>query len=58
MSSIFEQQYKTLLNETLKQGELCENRTGVKTYKQFNKCSFFIFDYTFYKTKVCQRLKY
>jgi len=38
MSSIFEQQYKTLLNETLKQGELCENRTGVKTYKQFNKC--------------------
>lgn len=35
--SNFEQHYKTLLKETLQNGELCNNRTNVKTYKQFNK---------------------
>ena len=35
--SNFEQHYKTLLKETLQDGELCNNRTNVKTYKQFNK---------------------
>tara|TARA_R110002124_G_scaffold34777_3_gene113729 strand:+ start:1188 stop:1952 length:765 start_codon:yes stop_codon:yes gene_type:complete len=37
MSSTFEQEYKLLLQETLFNGELCSNRTDVKTYKQFNK---------------------
>jgi len=37
MKNIFEQQYKVLLMETLLNGDLCENRTNVKTYKKINQ---------------------
>lgn len=37
MSNIFEHKYKVLLMETLLNGDLCSNRTGIKTYKKFNQ---------------------
>jgi len=36
-NNIFEHQYKALLMEALINGELTDNRTGVKTYKLFNQ---------------------
>lgn len=36
-NNIFEQEYKVLLMQTLLKGELCSNRTDIKTFKQFNK---------------------
>ena len=35
-NNIFEHQYKAMLMRTLIDGELTDNRTGVKTYKTFN----------------------
>lgn len=37
MAKHFERDYKQLLERCLIQGELCENRTDVKTYKLFNQ---------------------
>lgn len=37
INNIFERDYKHLLMECLLNGELTDNRTGVKTYKLFNK---------------------
>ena len=37
MKNNFEKNYKKLLLDVLKNGDLCNNRTNTKTYKKFNQ---------------------